>query len=103
MVGYIVGVRIVLLICVNNETLNSEDILKCPNCCGSWDGGDILEVLKENNPHKDGETLREWASHYGYSEDNPRRFQKCIGVYDMERDVTSHVQCPHCNIKYKRV
>ena len=102
-------------------TTNKGDC--CPECDENWDGGDIYEHFLEAkfNPNheqhdsyadKTLDDIKEAAGSYGWSEDNPKRFGKIIGV-DCSRDLNadeedrydgvSYWQCPNCEIAWHRI
>lgn len=72
----------------------------CPNCKSNLESQDIYEYYL--NEYKDGIKALESASFYGWKPEKPCCFSRCIGIYDMDRDVTSHWQCPDCKHKWER-
>jgi len=94
----------------------------CLECGENWDGGDIYEHFLEAkfNPNHEqhgyykGKTLEEikdTAGNYGWSEIEPRRFGKLIGIdmsmdlnadKDEQYDGVSYWQCPNCQIAWHR-
>ena len=48
----------------------------CPHCGANWDGGDILERLRQTGHYQTEERLLEAASHYGWTPENPTRFSR---------------------------
>lgn len=97
---------------------NTQEGDCCPECNANWDGGDILDKFKNmrSDPtepnyeyYKDytDEQLLEVVGHYGYTEDEPKRFGLIIGIelsYDHpERyDGTSYWACPECGVAWSR-
>lgn len=55
----------------------------CPSCQCSWDAGPIPEKNRQ---------------HYS----PPYRFSSIRGIYCMDRDMTTHYQCPICQTNFKR-
>jgi hypothetical protein len=90
----------------------------CPECKAEWDGGDIYEYFLEakfnpnheqhgNYQHKTLQEVKGTAADYGWSEDDPRRFDNIIGIelpYDDPEhyDGVSYWQCPECEIAWNR-
>lgn len=94
----------------------------CPECGAFWDGGDIYEHFLEAkfNPNHEQHDyyhdktlakIKETASDYGWSEEEPRRFGKLIGVdcsmdpnadEEDRYDGVSYWQCPRCEIAWGR-
>ena len=66
----------------------------CPKCKADFEQEDIYEhFLKEyNDPKKALET----AEMYGWTKENPQRFSRLIGMYDIGEDNTTHWRCPDC-------
>lgn len=68
---------------------------KCPKCGFLIDGGDIYEsFLKYYNGNC--AKAREFASMYGWSEENPKRFKTWLGIYDSDLDGITHYVCSKC-------
>ncbi len=94
----------------------------CPECVANWDGSDIYEYFLEAkfNPNHEkhnfyqGKTLdeiKDTASSYGWTELNPKRFRKIIGIdcyWDLDAtedelyDGISYWQCPECEVAWHR-
>ena len=75
----------------------------CPKCGFLLDGGDIFEELKKQ-PHYTGrsdESIKESASMYGWSEEDPKRFSNIIGV-ETQYDEVSYWKCPGCKTTWNR-
>ena len=67
----------------------------CPNCGMDFDGGLIFDTFMEQYDG-DEEKALESASMYGATKTKGRWGHR-IGIYDMERDMTTQWQCPECN------
>lgn len=71
----------------------------CPSCNCNLEGEDVYQYfLKIEKPAK----AEEIAGHYGWTKENPCCFSKVIGIYSMERDMTTHWQCPDCDHRWER-
>lgn len=66
----------------------------CPNCGMDFDGGLVFDTFMEQFDG-DEEKALEYASGYGATK-TTGRWGKRIGIYDMERDMTTQWQCPDC-------
>ena len=72
----------------------------CPRCNANFELQDIYEhFLKEYNDPKEA---LETAEMYGWTKDKPQRFSRIIGIYDINKDRTTHWQCPDCNYQWPR-
>jgi hypothetical protein len=75
--------------------------MNCPHCDADWDAGDVYEVLfKQTKDPEDcyvgyePEQIELIAKHYGWTKENPVRFQRLITV---KRNRGSNCwQCPDC-------
>ncbi len=69
----------------------------CRYCNSNLDGGDIFEILSQNEEYKtlSHEQILEIAWHYGYTIDNPIHFSKEIIV--QFKDKAQITICPFCN------
>jgi hypothetical protein len=79
-------------------------LLECDNCpeCGNlWDYGDVLDVLKEQNPEKTDEEIKKLAESCGWSETDRKRFTRLIAVTE-KNDVTNYWECPYCTARWNR-
>ena len=92
---------------------NIEDLLECPKCKTSWDGGDIYEHFKEHYcetmPLLEAEKeALETAGQYGWTKENPKSFKKIItGVelswdHPKHRDGVSYWLCTECKACWDR-
>jgi hypothetical protein len=81
--------------------------MNCPHCNANWDGGDIYETLLERSKDPDDlffgdkpKKIERIAKNYGWTKENPTRFQRLITVYEsacnMPVLVSSAWQCPDC-------
>jgi len=71
----------------------------CPNCNLDFKGEDILECMKRLYP----ETAERYAKMYGYTKENPKYFEKAIGIeHPKLYDGVSVYKCPDCKFKWKR-
>lgn len=66
----------------------------CPHCNSLLDDGDVYEHFLEK--YNDHEEALESAAFYGWSKEEPARFSRIVGVYCLERDRTTHFECPDC-------
>ena len=66
----------------------------CPHCGKILDGGDVYE--KMFSLYRDPERALEEAEQFGWSKENPVRFSKIVGVYNIETDRTEYFICPNC-------
>ena len=72
----------------------------CPCCNAGFETDDIYEFfLKQKG---DETKALESAKMYGWKKESPCSFYRCIGVYDMEKDRTTHWQCPDCKHRWER-
>jgi hypothetical protein len=62
----------------------------CHYCRGSLRGGDIYQVLKEENPSKTEEELLAMASALGWTSSNKKRFKKAE-IYE------DKIRCSRCH------
>ena len=67
---------------------------RCKHCGHHIDGGDIYAYFLTKEP-SEAQAL-ERASNYGWCREAPLRFSKAIGIYDMEKDLITHYECPRC-------
>lgn len=82
----------------------------CPKCGFLFDGGDIVERFKEMRDsgdsyykNKTDEEIKEVASHYGWSEEDPQRFSNIIGIEVRGKyDGVSYWKCPCCKTTWNR-
>ncbi len=77
----------------------------CPCCGADWDDGDIYERLRNHEAYKNwsDEKVREAAGHYGWAENDKKRFSRLIGVEDSSiYDGISWWQCPDCKQLWDR-
>jgi hypothetical protein len=78
----------------------------CPECGHSWDGGDVLEIMKSRNENVSDEDLLKHAKiNYNWTPENPRRFNHLIYIElsDGDYDFTGqngYYQCPNCNVAW---
>jgi|GEM_PF-2161003 len=71
----------------------------CPECKNSLEGEDIfLEFLKE---YKNEAKALQAAEYFGWSEENPINFSRCIGHYGYNEDFVEEWECPDCHHKWK--
>jgi ribosomal protein L37AE/L43A len=75
--------------------------MKCPKCNANWDGGDIYEVLFKRTKDSEDcyigyepEQIELIAKEYGWTKENPVRFQRLITV--KRRNGSNCWQCPDC-------
>ena len=68
----------------------------CPHCKEDLDGGDVYEQLLRCCP-SDILGVNEAASQYGWTEENKKRFNRRIGIYDQDLDIVIGYVCPKCN------
>ena len=96
---------------VENYKITEENASgNCPECGYSWDGGDVLEVMKSRNPKLSGGDylIGEAKKMYGWTPENPRRFSKLVtiepsdGDYDFDGSNGFH-QCPNCSVAWDTV
>lgn len=71
----------------------------CPNCGIDFDGGLIWDTGMEM--YGTEERADEYAKAYGATR-TTGRWGKCIGIYDMEQDMTTQWKCPECGHKWDR-
>jgi len=71
----------------------------CSNCGMDFDGDMIFDTFMEK--YQDEERALESASHFGATKTSGR-WDKKIGIYDMEKDMTTHYTCPECNHEWGR-
>jgi len=88
-----------------------QNILKCPHCNISWDGGEIYkhfehlrEIGDEYYRDKTDEELVETADNYGWSKTNPIHFRKnIIGIeIQGEYDGILYWECSSCKSRWHR-
>jgi hypothetical protein len=78
----------------------------CPECNYSWDGGDVLEIMKSRNENVSDEDLLIQAKRiYNWTPENPRRFNHLIYVEPSDGDYdftgqNGYYQCPNCNVAW---
>lgn len=67
-------------ISINSEPVDMYNL--CPHCSFNWDGGDVLEQLKNLSLHvtKSDNELIKLASNYGWYPDSPKRLTNLIIV-----------------------
>lgn len=70
----------------------------CPHCGVLLDDGDVLEVLSAMDAYKT-RSARDAAECYGWTPETPVRFSRVIGIYNTDRDCTTHYICPDCKRK----
>jgi len=71
----------------------------CPNCNMDFDGGLIWNTGLEM--YGTEERADDYAEAYGATR-TTGKWGKRIGIYDMERDMTTHWRCPECKHEWKR-
>lgn len=80
-----------------------QHLKNCPICNCNWDGGDVFEELQLHYPDRSIEKIKDMASSYGWSEENPQRFSNLIGIEVLgEYDGISRWQCPCCKSEWDR-
>lgn len=81
------------------HTVEENEHGYCPNCGMDFDGGLIWETGLEM--HGTEEEADRYAKAYGATR-TTGRWGKRIGLYDMERDMTTHWKCPDCGHEWPR-
>jgi ribosomal protein L37AE/L43A len=71
----------------------------CPNCGMDFDGGLIWDTGLEM--YGSEEEADEYAKAYGATR-TTGRWGKRIGLYDVERDMTTRWMCPECKHEWPR-
>jgi hypothetical protein len=77
----------------------------CPKCNSDWKGDDIYEYFRNSEYYKDksDEEILEIAGSYGWTEDNPKTFNKLIGIeIQGEYDGVLYWKCPDCESYWGR-
>ena len=90
---------------MKEEIMNIDDIMNCPECGISWDGGDINEVMRNIYEGSIDELkIKEWVASYGWTKKNPKRFKEnVIGIEDPELyDGVSFWECSGCKAQWNR-
>lgn len=83
--------------------MSIDSLKNCPECGANWDNGDIFDVLQKKHLNEPIEKVKEWASHYGWSEDNKVHFSKVIGLeIPGKYDGVSYWKCPECQMLWDR-
>lgn len=78
----------------------------CPECGYSWDGGDVLEIMKSRNVNvSDEDLLKQAKRFYNWTPENPRRFSHLIYIEPSDGDYdftgqNGYYQCPNCNVAW---
>ena len=71
----------------------------CPNCGMDFDGGLIWDTGLEM--YEDEELADDYAKAYGATR-TTGRWSKCVGIYDMRKDMTTSWMCPECKHEWPR-
>lgn len=95
---------------VENYKITEENASgDCPECGYSWDGGDVLEIMKSRNEKINDDFLIDQARKmYGWTPENPRRFSNLITIEPSDGDFdfdgsNGYHQCPKCNVAWDSV
>jgi hypothetical protein len=92
---------------VENYKITEENASgNCPECGYSWDGGDVLEIMKSRNVNvSDEDLLKQAKRFYNWTPENPRRFNNLIYIEPSDGDYdftgqNGYYQCPNCNVAW---
>ena len=85
--------------CSVGRTMSSNEHGYCPNCGMDFDGGLIWDTFFDK--YGDVDKADEAAASYGATRETGKWGLK-IGIYDMERDMTTHWKCPDCGHEWPR-
>lgn len=66
----------------------------CPKCDCLLDQGDVYEYFLEHSG--DPVAAMHSAEMFSWSEETPVRFSRVVAIYCIERDATTHYECPEC-------
>jgi hypothetical protein len=72
----------------------------CPSCNADLEGELIYEYFLNHYRGDEAKALEESES-YGASKTHGR-WDKRIGIYDLDKDMTVAFECPFCNHQWKR-
>jgi hypothetical protein len=70
---------------------------ECPHCHSNLDGGDIYDKFIELGYGE--QRALEAATHFGWTKDNPKRFSRVLGQYDITEDRVMSYSCPFCQLE----
>ena len=78
----------------------------CPECNHSWDKGDVMDFIKKSYPMlNEDELLRKAERDFGWTPENPRRFNHLLFIEASDGDYnfdgqSGYYQCPNCQIAW---
>lgn len=73
---------------------------ECPKCKCSLESDDVYQYYLDCGYTP--ENALKCAESYGWSAEKPTRFNRVTGIYDIDRDRTTHWKCPDCAFVWSR-
>jgi len=81
------------------HTMDKNQHGYCPNCGMDFDDGLIWDTGLEMYGNE--EEADDYAKAYGATR-TTGRWGKCVGIYDMRKDMTTSWMCPECKHEWPR-